>query len=168
MNNMSGYRDRRDERDGRSGGRKRSRSPGRRDNRRERSRSRSIEREHRRQRRDDSDFDRKDDRRREDGTTQYPVANGTSKAPEEPPKGQHHQDIALDADLSPEEIQMMISMGIPFGFDTTQGKHVEDERANAGAVKVKTTRSARQYMNRKRGFNRPLPAETTGKKVVRD
>ncbi len=34
-------------------------------------------------------------------------------------------------------------------FDTTAGKHVEDERANAGAVKTESKRSARQYMNRK-------------------
>ena len=44
---------------------------------------------------------------------------------------------------------MMAAMGIPFGFDSTQGKKVEDDGANTGAVKVKTTRSARQYMNRK-------------------
>lgn len=54
------------------------------------------------------------------------------------------------------------------GFDTSQGKHVEDESANAGAIKVKTTRTARQYMNRKGGFNRPLPAEKSGQKVAGD
>lgn len=43
----------------------------------------------------------------------------------------------------------MVAMGIPFGFDSTQGKKVDDEAANTGAVKVKTTRTARQYMNRK-------------------
>lgn len=74
-------------------------------------------------------------------------------------------DIALDAELTPEEIQMMMAMGIPFGFDTTQGKHVDDDRANAGAVRSQTKRTARQYMNRKGGFNRPLPAERTGQKV---
>jgi hypothetical protein len=117
---------------------------------------------------------------------------------------------ALDAELTPEELQMMMAMGIPFvsstscgtpavdaqlrwhaapccccccrrlmrrrsspatrvqGFDTTRGKHVEDEGANAGAVKVKTTRTARQFMNRKGGFNRALPAEKTGQKVAGD
>lgn len=78
------------------------------------------------------------------------------------------QEISLDAELSPEEIQMMCSMGIPYGFDSTQGKHVDDEKANAGAVKVKTTRSARQYMNRRGGFNRPLPAEQSGQRVGAD
>jgi hypothetical protein len=58
--------------------------------------------------------------------------------------------------LTPEEIQMMMSMGIPFGFDTTQGKKVEDEAANAGAIKIKTTRTARQYMNRKVSFSKNI------------
>ncbi len=48
-----------------------------------------------------------------------------------------------------------------------QGKHVEDTGANLGAVKTKTTRHARQYMNRRGGFNRPLPAEVTGQKAGR-
>lgn len=54
------------------------------------------------------------------------------------------------------------------GFDSTQGKFVDDEGVNAGAVKVKTTRTARQYMNRKGGFNRALPSEQTGQKVAGD
>ena len=29
-------------------------------------------------------------------------------------------DLNFDADITPEEMQMMASMGIPFGFDTTQ------------------------------------------------
>lgn len=78
------------------------------------------------------------------------------------------KDVQLDADLSPEEIQMMIAMGIPFGFDTTQGRHVDDEDANQGAVKTATKRRARQYMNRKRGFNRPLPSEKTGERITGD
>lgn len=75
------------------------------------------------------------------------------------------KEVALDAELSAEEIQMMLAMGIPFGFDSTQGKHVDDTAANQGAVKVATKRSARQYMNRKGGFNKALPAEKTGEKV---
>ncbi len=74
----------------------------------------------------------------------------------------------FDADITPEEMQMMAGMGIPFGFDTTQGKHVDDDAANAGAVKAKQTRRARQYMNRRGGFNRPLPSEKTGEVVRRD
>jgi U4/U6.U5 tri-snRNP-associated protein 3 len=49
-----------------------------------------------------------------------------------------------------------------------QGKHVEDDAANTSGIKIKSSRSARQYMNRKGGFNRPLPAERTGHKVLRD
>lgn len=56
---------------------------------------------------------------------------------------------------------MMQQMGMPFGFDSTHGKKHDD----AGAVKVKTTRGARQFMNRKGGFNRPLDVEATGQKV---
>jgi U4/U6.U5 tri-snRNP-associated protein 3 len=65
-------------------------------------------------------------------------------------------------------MQMMQAMGMPFGFETTQGKFVEDEAANISGIKVKSTRSGRQYMNRKGGFNRPLPEEKTGIKVTRD
>jgi U4/U6.U5 tri-snRNP-associated protein 3 len=45
---------------------------------------------------------------------------------------------------------------------------VEDDAANVSGIKVKSKRSARQYMNRRGGFNRPLPAEKTGEKVARD
>ena len=74
-------------------------------------------------------------------------------------------EVEFDAGVTPEEIAMMAAMGIPFGFDTTNGKEVDDVRSNAGAVKAKQTRQARQYMNRRGGFNRPLPAEKTGEKV---
>lgn len=74
----------------------------------------------------------------------------------------------LDAELTAEELRMMQAMGIPFTFDTTQGKHVDDEAANASGSKIKSKRTARQYMNRRGGFNRPLPAERTGEKVARD
>ncbi|WZN60820.1 U4/U6.U5 small nuclear ribonucleoprotein [Chloropicon roscoffensis] len=58
---------------------------------------------------------------------------------------------------------MMRLMG--FGsFDTTKGEEVSGNK-DTGAVKVRSTRQARQYMNRKGGFNRPLPAEMTGQKV---
>ena len=78
------------------------------------------------------------------------------------------QAVDFDADITTEEIDMMRMMGIPFIFDTTQGKHVDDEAANAGAVKAKEKRRARQYMNRRGGFNRPLPAERTGETARRD
>ena len=64
----------------------------------------------------------------------------------------------LDAGVTPEEMQMMAAMGIPFGFDTTQGTDRGDEASKMGAVKAKQTRQARQYMNRRGGFNRNLPA----------
>ena len=78
------------------------------------------------------------------------------------------KEVQLDAELTAEEIQMMVAMGIPFGFESTQGKHVEDEAANQGAVKTATKRTARQYMNRKGGFNKALPAEKTGDKIRGD
>jgi U4/U6.U5 tri-snRNP-associated protein 3 len=97
-----------------------------------------------------------------DGATTAPGHNG----PTAPPAGNNQDNaVALDAELSAEEIQMMMAMGIPFGFDSTQGKHVDDTASNQGAVKVATKRSARQYMNRKGGFNKALPAERTGDKV---
>lgn len=63
---------------------------------------------------------------------------------------------------------MMQAMGIPFTFDTTQNKHVEDESANTSGIKLKSKRAARQFMNRRGGFNRPLPAERTNERVQRD
>ena len=76
--------------------------------------------------------------------------------------------VGIDADIDEEEMQMMTMMGIPFAFASTQGKHVEDEMANVGAVKTKEKRRARQYMNRRGGFNRPLPAERTNETARRD
>jgi len=46
---------------------------------------------------------------------------------------------------------MMAAMGIPMGFGSTKGKHVEDEWCNVYAVKKKTKREARQFMNRVKG-----------------
>ena len=40
-----------------------------------------------------------------------------------------------------------------------------DDNCNISAVHKKSKRSARQYMNRRGGFNRPLPPERTGEKV---
>mmetsp|Transcript_16366 Transcript_16366/g.45600 ORF Transcript_16366/g.45600 Transcript_16366/m.45600 type:complete len:208 (+) Transcript_16366:2562-3185(+) len=74
-------------------------------------------------------------------------------------------DVDLNAGVSAEELAMMQAMGIPTGFDTTSGKMVEDENCHVGAVRVKSKRQARQYMNRRGGFNRPLPAEKSGEKI---
>jgi U4/U6.U5 tri-snRNP-associated protein 3 len=71
----------------------------------------------------------------------------------------------LMAGLTAEEIMQMQQLGLPFGFGTTQGIEVEDAAANESAMKVSSQRKARQFMNRKGGFNRMLPPEQTGKKM---
>jgi U4/U6.U5 tri-snRNP-associated protein 3 len=83
-------------------------------------------------------------------------------------EGEEGDGLKLDAELTAEELRMMQAMGIPFTFDTTQGRHVEDESVNVSGVKIKSKRTARQYMNRRGGFNRPLPLERTNERVVRD
>lgn len=55
------------------------------------------------------------------------------------------------------EVEMMKMLGIPTGFDSTKGKHVEG--ADVSGIRAVTKRQPRQYMNRRGGFNRPLPAE---------
>ena len=80
-------------------------------------------------------------------------------------------DVEIAAErlsLVEQELAMMAAMGIPTGFATTQGKEVDDPNCNLSAVHKKSTRQARQYMNRRGGFNRPLPAEVTGQKVNTD
>jgi len=54
----------------------------------------------------------------------------------------------------------MADMGLPVGFETTKGKHVDGNYK--GMTKVKSVRQYRQYMNRRGGFNRPLDAEHGG------
>jgi U4/U6.U5 tri-snRNP-associated protein 3 len=54
-------------------------------------------------------------------------------------------------------MEMMKMMGIPTGFDSTKGKPVPG--ADVSGVRAVTKRQPRQYMNRRGGFNRPLPAE---------
>ena len=56
-----------------------------------------------------------------------------------------------------EEESMMKKFGMPSGFSSTKGCFVPD--ANQSAVKFNSKRQPRQYMNRRGGFNRPLPAE---------
>lgn len=82
------------------------------------------------------------------------------EVPPPPPPG---ASDGAPEDEEDEEAMMMRMMGFG-GFGSTQGKHVDDEFANASAVQQKTKRQARQYMNRKGGFNRPLPAEVTGQR----
>ncbi|PNH06365.1 hypothetical protein TSOC_007285 [Tetrabaena socialis] len=59
-------------------------------------------------------------------------------------------------------------MGIPFAFDTTKNKEVDDPASKLSGTKTNTLRTARQYMNRKGGFNRPLPAEKSNEKYMPD
>lgn len=56
-----------------------------------------------------------------------------------------------------DEIEMMKKLGIPAGFDSTKGKPVPG--ADVSGVRAVTKRQPRQYMNRRGGFNRPLPPE---------
>jgi U4/U6.U5 small nuclear ribonucleoproteins len=81
--------------------------------------------------------------------------------------GGEAQQVAPDmtAGLTADEIAMMQSLGLPFGFQTTQGAEVEDAAANESAMKVTSQRQPRQFMNRKGGFNRMLPAEKTGQRM---
>lgn len=56
-----------------------------------------------------------------------------------------------------EEELMMKKLGMPVGFSSTKGCFVAD--ANHSGIKFNSKRQPRQYMNRRGGFNRPLPAE---------
>ncbi|EAZ01131.1 hypothetical protein OsI_23160 [Oryza sativa Indica Group] len=75
-----------------------------------------------------------------------------------PPKSAAGDGVAAgEGDVDVEELEMMKMMGIPVGFDSTKGKHVPD--ADVSGVRVVTKRQPRQYMNRRGGFNLPLPPE---------
>ena len=62
-----------------------------------------------------------------------------------------------EAEGNEDELEMMKMFGIPTGFDSTKGKPVPG--ADVSGVRAVTKRQPRQYMNRRGGFNRPLPAE---------
>uniref|UniRef100_A0A6B2LGB7 U4/U6.U5 small nuclear ribonucleoprotein 27kDa protein domain-containing protein n=1 Tax=Arcella intermedia TaxID=1963864 RepID=A0A6B2LGB7_9EUKA len=62
--------------------------------------------------------------------------------------------IDLLARDSSADIAMMKMMGLPCGFNSTKGKHVEGN--DWGTARIKSQRLYRQYMNRKGGFNRKL------------
>jgi U4/U6.U5 tri-snRNP-associated protein 3 len=55
-----------------------------------------------------------------------------------------------------EEAAAMRALGVPTGFASTKGEHVEGNDAHYALIASK--RKYRQYMNRKGGFNRPLDA----------
>ncbi|GAW02327.1 DUF1777-domain-containing protein [Lentinula edodes] len=145
---------------------------GYRDEPKRRSKHRDYRREDRRERDsrrpDDSrEKDREHDRdrerdRRDDG-------RGSSKREVPPPKESAHSDSPLTSKPDSEyfnngteagetveddgDAAMMAAMGMT-GFGTTKGKHVEGNQE--GTVNIKKTRTWRQYMNRRGGFNRPL------------
>ncbi|SJL00266.1 uncharacterized protein ARMOST_03578 [Armillaria ostoyae] len=70
--------------------------------------------------------------------------------PDAPDDVQDEADEAID---DPDEDAMMAMMGLG-GFGSTKGKHVDGNQE--GTANVKKTRTWRQYMNRRGGFNRPL------------
>ena len=84
---------------------------------------------------------------------------GVRSAPKAPPPPPNEAPPPPPPDDA--EAEMMALMGFG-GFGSTAGKHVDDRRVNVGAARKRTTRKARQYMNRPGGFNRPLPEEKTG------
>ncbi|KAJ3935242.1 MAG: hypothetical protein NXY57DRAFT_958332 [Lentinula lateritia] len=158
----SGYRDEPKRRSSRS------RSPRRGD--RERRDHRDYRREDRRERDprrpDDSrEKDREHDRDRE--RDKRDDGRGSSKREVPPPKESAHSDSPLTSKPDSEyfnngteagetvedddDAAMMAAMGMA-GFGTTKGKHVEGNQE--GTVNIKKTRTWRQYMNRRGGFNR--------------
>lgn len=75
-------------------------------------------------------------------------------------KEQKQQKVAEngeEVEVNEDELEMMKMMGIPVGFDSTKGKPVPG--ADVSGIRAVTKRQPRQYMNRRGGFNRPLPAE---------
>lgn len=55
------------------------------------------------------------------------------------------------ADALDDEEALMRAMGMPVGFDSTKGKHVDDPRCHVSGVNKRTKREARQFMNRMKG-----------------
>uniref|UniRef100_A0A453PV00 U4/U6.U5 small nuclear ribonucleoprotein 27kDa protein domain-containing protein n=4 Tax=Aegilops tauschii subsp. strangulata TaxID=200361 RepID=A0A453PV00_AEGTS len=94
-------------------------------------------------------------KRRREGS---PVADSKEDRKPDPPKAAEEAAAPVgDGDVDAEELEMMKMMGIPVGFDSTKGKYVPG--ADVSGVRAVTKRQPRQYMNRRGGFNRPLPPE---------
>jgi len=128
-------RDRRDHRDST-----------RRDDRRERDSRRRDDSPPRR--RDDS-RDRDRERDRDPSRREAPPAKESPSIPKPGPSSEPEAGEAMQDD----EDAMMAMMGMA-GFGSTKGKHVDGNQE--GTVSIKKTRTWRQYMNRRGGFNRPL------------
>jgi U4/U6.U5 tri-snRNP-associated protein 3 len=95
------------------------------------------------------------------GVRSVPPPPARRPEPPPPPPPSDAPPPPPDAPDGDDGAEMMALMGFG-GFGSTAGKHVDDPNVNVGAVRKKTTRKARQYMNRPGGFNRPLPEEKTG------
>ncbi|KAI3990561.1 hypothetical protein MKX01_022861 [Papaver californicum] len=72
---------------------------------------------------------------------------------ENPTEADNGGEMMMDTD----EIEIMKKLGMPVGFDSTKGKPVPG--ADVSGIRMTTKRQPRQYMNRRGGFNRPLPLE---------
>lgn len=113
---------------------------------------------------------KKEEEQQKQAAPEAPAAAAAAAA-QPPPAPEEPEDPATAAERAAleAEAEAMRAMGLPAGgFATTAGVGASDERAKASGYHVKSTRQARQYMNRRGGFNRPLPAERTGQKVLRD
>merc|ERR1712118_292576 len=69
------------------------------------------------------------------------------------------EDLEMKSNrLAQKNCDSIQKLGLPTTFASSKGrKHVD-----ASAMRIKSSRHGRQYMNRRGGFNRPLPAEKTG------
>lgn len=93
--------------------------------------------------------------------------NQSSRDVEKPAEHAGSEKAQVEPDqeeMTGDEEDIMSMMGIPSSFGSTKGKQVEDPKANVGDAMVRTKRQARQYMNRRGGFNRPLPSEKSGQR----
>lgn len=113
-----------------------------------RSRSRSHSKERRRRRKDDSDSDdaedwRKEAERREEARRHWSVSpdrRGREKKVEKKKPEEEYPEGSLE--------YQMAAMGLPVGFNTTKGTHVEGND-DFLVVDVSKNRKARQYMNKR-------------------
>jgi hypothetical protein len=60
----------------------------------------------------------------------------------------------------------MAMMGLPSGFDSSKGKKVPG--TDVSGVRVASQQQARQYMNRRGGYNRDLESAPSAKKQLRE
>lgn len=70
-----------------------------------------------------------------------------------PTKSNSSTNQTVDSSLEEDDPDMISLMGFS-GFGTTKGKHVKGSKGGAAKTEKKT--EYRQYMNRTKGFNRPL------------